>query len=218
MAKLQLTVDFKDKALKDAFTTIYLPVATAGQAAIEGAGDQVKKKGRADIARAGFSTRWQNALRVDIFPKRPKVSANAAAFIHHNISYATVFEEGATIRGKPRLWLPLKSAPKRAGKSRITPQLYNERYGKLQFIKGHHGKPLLGVRVRLTAAQAKQKRPKVSIAAQRRGTAGKGKLFTLPLFVGVPLVKLRKRFNIRRIVKDARDSLATIFYSNLKDE
>jgi hypothetical protein len=214
---VKLTVDFKEKAVNEAFTEIYLPVAKAGQAAIEGAGNQVKTKGRADIAAAGFSQRWQNALRVDIFPKRPKVSARAAAFIYHNIPYATVFEEGAIIRGKPRLWLPLKSAPKRAGRHRITPALYSERYGKLEFIK-NRGKPLLGVRVRLTTAQSKQRRPKVSLAAQRRGTEGKGKLYTLPLFVGVPLVQLRKRFNIRRIVKEARDALAGFFFQNLKDE
>ncbi|RUV75923.1 MAG: hypothetical protein EOR30_17060 [Mesorhizobium sp.] len=46
------------------------PIAFAATAAISEAGDIVKREGRADIAAAGFSKRWQNALRVNVYPKR----------------------------------------------------------------------------------------------------------------------------------------------------
>ena len=72
-------------------------------------------KGRADIAAAGFSRRWQNAFRVDVFPRGRKVSVDAAAWVFHKIPYAEVFEEGATIRGRPYLWIALPGTPTRIG-------------------------------------------------------------------------------------------------------
>ncbi len=102
-----MTLSFLYRATKgefdEAMREMQRPMAEAATSAMQEAADNIKSEGRAKIASAGFSKKWQNALRVDAFPRRGKVSINAAAFAFHKIPYADVFEEGATIRGKPRL-------------------------------------------------------------------------------------------------------------------
>lgn len=215
MAQIVYSVGFGE--FDAAIRAKYEPIARAAQAAVLAAGGIVKARGRADIAAAGFSTRWQNALRVEIFPQGKVVSANAAAFIHHNIGYAGVFEYGATISGKPMLWLPLKNAPKRIGRSRITPRLYRSRFGELVSLKSKSGRPLLGARVRVTANQAKQKRPRVAQSRLSAGAGGTGVLRTIPLFVGVRQVTLKPKFSIRKICQAARDELPRLYFQNFRD-
>lgn len=195
----------------------YEPLARAAKAAVTEAGNIVKARGRVNIAAAGFSTRWQNALRVDIFPQGAVVSANAAAFIYHNIRYAGIFEEGGTITGRPMLWLPLKSAPKRIGRSRVTPKLYRQRYGPLVSLKSKSGKPMLGARVRVTPGQANAKSPRISASRLALGANGTGVLRTIPLFVGVRQVTLKKRFSIAAICQQARDELPRLYFQNFRD-
>ena len=77
------------------------PIAKAATAAMKDAGDVAKRTGRSSIASAGFSRKWQNALRVNIYPAQGD-SMRPAAFIFHKIRYAGVFEEGAVISGQPR--------------------------------------------------------------------------------------------------------------------
>src|ERR1700745_2725921 len=79
------------------------PLAKAATAALRDAGEIAKSNGRASIAAAGFSRKWQNALRVNIYPPQGD-SLRPAAFIFHKIRYAGVFEEGAVIGGQPLLW------------------------------------------------------------------------------------------------------------------
>ncbi|TIV93594.1 MAG: hypothetical protein E5V74_24880, partial [Mesorhizobium sp.] len=87
-----------------AMAAIKDPVGAAGTAAITEAGNLAKAAGRRDIAAAGFSVRWQNALRLNIYPKG-RASIDAAALIFHKIPYAGVFENDTLISGKPNLWL-----------------------------------------------------------------------------------------------------------------
>jgi hypothetical protein len=70
--------------------------------AIAAAGAIVKARRQADIFVAGLGSGFVKALRVDICPKRGN-STNATAHVHHKIPDASVFEEGATIRGRPRI-------------------------------------------------------------------------------------------------------------------
>lgn len=69
----------------------YRPLAEAGQETIIEIANAIKNAGRAEIAAAGFSARWQNALRADVYPKR-KVSLNAATLVFHKIPYADVLK------------------------------------------------------------------------------------------------------------------------------
>lgn len=203
-------------------------VARAATLGMREVAEDVKRSGRAAIGRAGFSPRWQGAFRVDVYPKRGE-SINAAAFVHHNIPYAGVFEEGATISGSPYLWVPLPTAPKRIGRQKITPKLYSEHVGKLVFIRRSGGRPLLAGRLNARSGG----RGKVTIAQLRRGerdarraaatsafggNASRLKTTIVPLFVGLPSVKIRGRFGLQAIFDNARARLAAAYFRNLRDE
>jgi hypothetical protein len=54
------------KSFVDAITReIQRPIAKAATAAVREAGEIAKRDGRASVAAAGFSRKWQNALRVN---------------------------------------------------------------------------------------------------------------------------------------------------------
>ena len=198
-------------AFKQAFTEPYALMAQAAQQAVAQAGDEVKTAARANIAAAGLGQGFVKALRVDIYPRR-RNSLNASAHIYHRIPYAGVFEEGEIIRGKPRLWIPLKSAPPRIGRKRMTPQDYTARIGPLQFVQPPGGKPLLFAKMKAKKAGAKVTLGKLRAA---RTATGRGVTTSVPLFVGVDAVSIRKRLNINAVVHRARDRLPQLYASLL---
>jgi hypothetical protein len=147
------------------------------------------------------------ALRVDIYPRRGN-SLSATAHIYHKIPYAGVFEEGATIRGRPRMWIALPNAPQRLGRKPMTPELFRQRIGPLAFVKRPGSNPLL-----FAKAKAGRNTTKVSLPRFRSGGRGEGPLVSVPVFVGVSSVAIRKRLNITRIVRQARDRLPRLYAS-----
>lgn len=218
---LRLAIRASRGEFEEAMKEIYLPISEAATSAIRDAAAEVKARGRADIASAGFGRRWQNALRVDAYPRGNRASANAAAEIYHKIPYAGVFEEGATIRGKPRLWIPLSHAPKKIGRRRMSVRNFRNEIGSLQMIR-RGGKPLLAAKISMTKKQARTGNyGKVTIARLRKGAEGGStnvKTFRhVPLFVGVSSIKIRKRFNIGTIVMKAADGLAELYMKHLQE-
>jgi Family of unknown function (DUF6441) len=121
----EVTSGFIDTVAKE----LQRPMAKAATAASRETGEIAKRNGRASIAAAGFSRKWQNALRVNIYPPQGD-SMRPAAFIFHKIRYAGVFEEGAVIGGRPLLWLPLPSVPLRRGRP-MAPSQYARSVGPL---------------------------------------------------------------------------------------
>ena len=182
------------------------PIARAATAAIAEAGDEIKADARAPDRRRRLPRRWQNALRVDHYPKGGETSIDAAAHIWHRIPYAGVFEEGASIGGSPWLWLPLDHAPQKIGRFRMTPRRYP---GPLQFVRraGQAAAPRRAAR----AQPGEGAEPgKVSLAAAKKGAQGGGKrrvIRSVPMFVGISTVRMRKRFRIGRIIRRAADRL-----------
>lgn len=208
------------------FTDKQRVISHAATLGLREVAEDVKRSGRAAIARAGFSAKWEAAFRVDIYPKRGE-SIDAAAFVHHNIPYAGVFETGASISGHPYLWIPLPNAPKKIGGQKFTPKLYTQLIGKLIFIRRAGGRPLLAGRVNTRS------RGKVTVAQLRRGerdarrssaTSAFGgntsRLVTtiVPLFVGVTAIRIKGRFGLEAIFEQARSSLAAAYFRNLKDD
>lgn len=204
---------------KDAFAGFYPPIAKAAQGAIAWAADTVKTEGRASIAAGGFSTRWQNALRVNVYPKTG-ASAAAAAYVFHNIPYADVFENGAVIRGKPILWVPLPGTPQKLGSGafakRITPALYEDKIGPLILLPNTK-RPILAAPVSGKRVGIGPQR-RITPAALRRGAAGKGTVTMVPLFVGLDVVTLRKRFSIGDAIDHAVNGLGAAYFRGLNPE
>lgn len=204
-------------------------MARAATAAAKEVGDRLKRAARGRIAAAGFGKRWENAFRVDIYPKGGRASINAAIFAHHDIGYAGVFEKGATIKGSPLLWVPLPSTPRRVGGRRLTAGNYRELVGSDLFMIRRPGRPpLLAANVNGNAGKtAKAVTPaqlRRGARAARRSDAnaafgGNARRFqtrALPLFIGLPRVQLRARFNLAETFRQASGQLASAFTRNLR--
>ncbi len=166
-----------------------LSIASAVTGAVRQSARQAQAEGRADIASAGFPLRWQRALRVRDNPTGKAVSLSPSSTIFHSINYAGVFAEGATISGAPLLWLPIEANLPRAKRS-IDPKTFIALGGKLRKAKRASGAPLL----------------------IGKGIGGRD----LPLFVGVPSVRIPKKFNIYSIIARAADRVAEFYVQNLK--
>lgn len=201
---------------KDYMKIKHAPIAAAATQAVAAAANDVKADGRADIAKAGFGKRWQNALRADVYPSRGN-SINAAAWIYHKIHYAGVFESGARVAGKPLLWLPLPGAPKKLGGKKTTPQNFNRFVGPLFALKNSRV-PLLAANVGLSESQAKRKKVKISLAGLKRGVSGEGSKRAVPMFVGVSAINIRKKFSIIAICKAAAAKLPGLYARYFKDD
>jgi hypothetical protein len=198
---------YEPGSFEAAFRAPYADMAVAAQGAIAAAGAIVKSEARADISAAGLGAGFVKALRVDIYPKG-RNSLNATAHIYHKIPYAGVFEDGAIIRGRSRLWIPLQSTPQRYGRKPMTPELFRKSIGPLSFVKRPGKHPLL-----VAKAKKGKNMTKVSLARFRSGGKGEGPLVSVPVFVGLDSVSIRKRLNITGIVRAARDRLPQLYAS-----
>lgn len=192
------------------------PIARAATAAIHEVGEIAKTLGRASIASGMNSRKWPTAWRLQVYPSGGKVSINAAAFLFHKIPYARVFEDGARISGRPMLWIPLSGVPSKIGRFRMTPANYVKMVGPL-FSINRGPRPLLATRIHATSAQAGRLLGGVTVAKLRAGfKRGGGALTTVPLFVGVPTITLRSRFNTAAAAATAQSRLASLYFSNLR--
>lgn len=175
------------------------PMAKAATAAIRDAGDIAKRAGRSRIAAAGFSRKWQNALRVNIYPPQGE-SLRPAAFVFHKIRYAGVFEEGAIVAGKPLLWLPLSNVPIRRGRA-MTPSQYVRSVGPLVSVQRPGSPPLLFPKYR-----AKRSRRRAAESLGRK-----------PLYIGLSAVHIAKRFDIKDAVQKAAAQVPALYARHLAD-
>lgn len=171
-------------------------------AAFRAGADRLKQRGRAAIAAGGFSGRWQNAFRVDVYPKSGS-STSPRIFAFHKIKYAGQFEEPEPVQGSPYVWLPIeKNLP---GGQRWTPDKYAKQIGPLR--GGRHGaRPLLFGQVSVN----RKARP-VKLG-RKSGLAGKavGKMW-LPVFIGVSSVHDPRRFDLNAAAEKTASELGTIF-------
>jgi hypothetical protein len=183
----------------------YRTIEEAGKATMETVAEIGKRKVRADIALAGFGPRWQRTFRADVFPKGSEPSANAAAFFHHKIGYAGIFEDGGKIQGKPLLWIPLSGTPKKIGRRRFSVENYRLRYtskdSRLQRVDRPGKNPLL-----FGKAPAGMRR------GRKRGVSSEQfQTQRVPLFVGVKSVDISKRFHVREILAGVAADLPNLF-------
>lgn len=99
-------------------------IVKAREGAVQDTAALAVKEGRANIAAAGFSARWQKGLTSKFFPNK---GGDPAALIFHRIGFAGVFETGITIKGQPLLWLPIEQnlpvgvhSPRQYGKKLVS--------------------------------------------------------------------------------------------------
>ena len=108
-------------------------------------------------------------------------SLQAKAIIFHKMGIAGVFEHGATISGKPLLWIPTTPGAPSAGRS-----------GKKLVSATVRGKPML------FDANDKDRDRK-------------------PLYIGVPSVRIPKKWRITEIVEKHAQQIGQLFLKYFKD-
>ncbi|WP_296643871.1 DUF6441 family protein [Roseinatronobacter sp.] len=177
---------------------------TAGEKAVSAtmreAGTALKSDWRGQITRAGLGRRLANTIRSETFPKtEPSLSAAALVWSKAPVIIGA-HDTGPLIRSKDGFWLaiPTPAAGKGVKGGRITPGAWERRTGlRLRFIYRRRGPSLLVAEGRLN----KQGR-----AVASRSKTGRG-LTTVPIFLLVPQVKLRKRLDLARDAERAQEAL-----------
>jgi hypothetical protein len=146
-------------------------------------------------------------------------STATRAGIKSRWTYAGVFEDGAKVQGNPFLWLPLATTPQKIGRNKVTPRrIAAITPGDLVSFRSRTGTPLMGATVRVSRTQAVKDRPRVTLAALRRGREGTGVLRTIPLFFGIRVAEIRRQLNIREICERARDRIPRFYARNFRAE
>jgi hypothetical protein len=210
MPPLRLVYTAVKGELGDALAGMQKPIAVAATGAMKDAAAQIKTRGRANIAAAGFSSKWQNALQVNVYPQHG-VALDPALWAYHKIKYAGVFETGAVITGKPFLWLPIAALPSKIGSSRMTPRLYQQIVGPLRSIRVPGKAPMLVGPVRGGQAGSQ-----LTLSKLRAGVRGGKGVETMPLFIGIRSVTERPRFGLQAVFDTAASGLAAGYLAHLK--
>lgn len=172
--------------------------AAAGERAVSSAmrnaGTALKMAWRQQVVGAGLGVRLGNAARSETYPQG-KNSLNASALVWSKApKIYGAFEHGAVIRSRSGFWLaiPLPAAGKGPRGARITPGVWENRTGRrLRFVYRSGRTALLvddGTRRSAgSRLRSGQFGPRTARAFKNR---------TVPMFVLVPQVTLRKRLNL----------------------
>lgn len=217
MATISITLTPNNVSFGDAWRDSQKIMSRAATAAMKDAASELKSGARAAIAAGGFSTKWQNAFRVNVYPSRG-TSLEPAAYGFSKIRYANIFQRGGIITPKTSrfLWIALPTAPKKIGGRRTTVASFIRNIGPLIFFrKGRH--PLLMARVIRKVGAGSS----VSVATLKRGAAAKKKnkkTNFVPMFVGLDKVALRRRFNVDPAYQAARDTLSANYDRHMAEE
>ena len=182
----------------------------AVSATMREAGSGLKSDWRAQITGAGLGRRLANSIRSQTFPKSSN-SLNAAALVWSKAPVIIgAHDSGPLIRSRDGFWLAILTPA--AGKStkggRITPGEWERRTGlRLRFIYRRRGPSLLVAEGRLNTKGR---------AVASRSKTGRG-LTTVPIFLLVPQVKLRKRLDLARDAERAVDGVPGRIVANWVD-
>jgi len=176
----------------------------AGQKAVSltmaQAGASLKSAWRGQITGAGLGQRLANTIRSQTYPKG-RNSLDAAALVWSNAPVIIgTHDTGPLIRSKDGIWLaiPTPAAGKSTKGGRITPGEWERRTGlRLRFVYRRRGPSLLVAEGRLNS----KGRAVASKSKTGRGVA------TVPIFLLVPQVKLRKRLDLAREVARSVDGV-----------
>lgn len=176
-------------------------------AAMREAGVSLKSAWRGQITGAALGTRLGNSIRLATYPKG-SASLNAAALVWSNAPVIIgAHDSGPLIRSKDGFWLaiPTPAAGRNTKGGRVTPGEWERRTGlRLRFIYRRRGPSLLVAEGRLNSKGR---------AVASRSKTGRG-IASVPIFLLVPQVKLRKRLDLTRDAERAVDGVPGLIVAN----
>jgi len=171
------------------------------------AGNNVKSAWRAQITGAGLGQRLARTIRSEQFPKgRPSLSAAAVVWSRAPLIIGA-HDSGPLIRSRNGFWLaiPTPAAGKSSRGGRISPGDWERRSGlRLRFVYRRTGPSLLVAEGRLNARGR---------AVASRSRTGRG-VTTVPIFLLVPQVQLRKRLDLARDAARAQEAIPGAIVAN----
>ena len=182
----------------------------AVSAGMREAGASLKTAWRGQITGAGLGARLGNSIRLATYPKGGE-SLNAAALVWSKAPVIVgAHDTGPLIRSKSGLWLaiPTPAAGKSLRGGRIRPGEWERRTGlRLRFIYRRRGPSLLVAEGRLNSKGR---------AVASRSKIGRG-VATVPIFLLVPQVKLRKRLDLARDAERVLDAVPGLIVAGWGD-
>jgi hypothetical protein len=167
-------------------------------------------RGRRDVAAAGFSRDFSDALEVTTASPN-KFGGVYSITARLRIPFAIAFEYGFSSHGDPLLWIPLPGVPKMLGAKRMTAKRYVQEIGPLFYVKTGAFPLLYGYAGGIPAESALKANPsrseRLTVGHLRAGGGEK-----IPLFIGLHASTISKRLNILEICQDAEKRIPD-FYS-----
>lgn len=179
--------------------------------AMKMAGSNLKSDWRAQITRARLGQRLANTIRSKTFPAAGE-SLEAAALVWSNAPQIIgAHDTGPLIRSKDGFWLaiPTPAAGKGTRGKALTPGEWERRRGlRLRFVYRRRGPSLLVADGRLNSR---------GLGVASRSKTGRGQS-TVPIFLLVPQVKLRKRLDLARDAERAQAAIPGLIVANWLEE
>jgi len=161
----------------------------------------VKRDLRTAVVQGGLGQRLANAWRSRLYPKRGTSSSAAGLVFSRAPVLHRVFSEGAVIRSQNGFWLAIPTehayrvAGARIGRKHMSPGEIEQALGqRLRFVY-RAGRPSL-----LVADDARITRRTGTVRGRSGTLASTQKRAPVVMFVLVPQVTLRKRFDIDQVV------------------
>lgn len=173
----------------------------AVSAGVSDAASGLQTAWRGQITGAALGQGLANSIRKKLYPTTG-ASIRAAAVVYSNASKVVdAFDRGALIRAKNGFWLAIPTAAagkKGVGNKRITPGGWEQRTGqRLRFVYRRGQPSLLVAETRLNSKGR---------AVESKSKTGRG-VATVPIFLLVPQIKLRKRLDLARDAERAVDGV-----------
>ncbi|MFD1510563.1 DUF6441 family protein [Lacimonas salitolerans] len=182
----------------------------AVSAAMREAGSDLKSAWRGQITQAGLGRRLANSIRSQTYPRSGE-SLKAAALVWSKAPQIIgAHDTGPLIRSKNGFWLaiPTPAAGKGARGKALTPGEWERRRGlRLRFVYRRRGPSLLVADGRLNSR---------GLGVASRSKTGRGRS-TVPIFLLVPQVKLRKRLDLARDAERAQAAIPSLIVSGWVD-
>lgn len=165
-------------------------------AGIREATDGLKLELRQQIVGAGLGQRLANTWRSEVYPKGQKSIRAAGLVFSKAPNIVRAFDSGAVIRSKHGFFLaiPTSAAGRYGdGRQKMNPGLWERMHGvRLKFVYRRHEPSLLVAENQRARTGKRSGFAKASISAMRTGRG----IATVPMFLLVPQVTLRKRLDI----------------------